>query len=475
MDFAIESGIVNVAISYTDDLEEEIDYEDEIKQMIGRNNAVVENYQGTHSALIRDWVGIDPRVFQGGNGPNPNIFGSPTNLAIRVSGLPAGDFSYRAFHHDAGEVQGSFELFVTDANRTDSSVGAYQMTSSVGILPGSLVYDVTGKRGTMGENGGFIDYAEGGGLPHNEGNRIFYTAKLGSQVVENGQLRVYLDDLPATVSGLASDRTWYAGVAHQGPNADRFTYVNATLANTDIVGGGPDSSWASGDDGTTGGTVANGSATGDGLWRYRSEFGGNGIWEASSSPNELENAPEIVTSVDLPDGAYSVRVFYLPAERDGGNYPIRAGIEPGPPGEAGTNPGPGNSPLDLPSTIGIPFTSDGVNPVDFVYKVFAEGNGDPNLSIVGVNGFQILPPQPEVPLEITRIERNGTMITLAWASNRNQRYDIEASLDLQSFDTAVVEDIPSQANFNGQATTLTFPLPSELANAPKAFFRIAER
>jgi hypothetical protein len=472
MDFPIESGMVNVTLAYTDDLEEKVNYSDTIKQMIGRSDNQVENYVGTHSELIRDWVGIDPRFFEGGNGPENNIFGSPTNLALRISGLPAGDFTYRALHHDVDTVQGAFELFVTDANRSDVSVGEFEMTSSLGILPGNTVYDVTGNRGVQGTEGFSFDFAEGGALPQGDDTRTFYAAELGGQVVDDGRLRVYIDDLPAVVSGLGSDRTWYSGIAYQSGSSDRFIYVDATLANTDNAGGGTDASWASGDDGSTGGTVTDGATGSDGLWAFRSDVGNGGLWEASGE-NALEDAPEIVTTVDLPNGSYSVLAFFLETERDGGDYPIRAGHQSGPAGEPGVNPGAGNSPLDLPSTLSVPFTSDGVNPVEFVYKVFAAGN-DPNLSIVGINGFQVFPPMPKVPLEITAIERDGNTLTLAWTPNRDERYDIEASTDLDTFDN-ILEDIPSQANDNGQTSTFSFPLPSEFIDEPKVFFRIAEQ
>lgn len=102
-------------------------------------------------------------------------------------------------------------------------------------------------------------------------------------------------------------------------------YVDATLANTDIVGGGADSLWADGDDGTTGGTVADGAASNDGLWRFRGGFGNGGIWEATGSSASAEDAVEIVTSTAVADGLYNVYVFYY-AVNTSGDYPIRAGL-----------------------------------------------------------------------------------------------------------------------------------------------------
>lgn len=105
-----------------------------------------------------------------------------------------------------------------------------------------------------------------------------------------------------------------------------ITYVDATMLNTDIAGGGADSLWADGNDGTTGGTVADGVALDDGKWRYRGGFGGDGLWEATGSNTTIEDAVEIVTTATgLDDGIYSVYVFFT-AVTDTAEFPIRAGL-----------------------------------------------------------------------------------------------------------------------------------------------------
>ncbi|BCX46733.1 sugar phosphate isomerase/epimerase [Haloferula helveola] len=111
------------------------------------------------------------------------------------------------------------------------------------------------------------------------------------------------------------------------------TYVDATLANTDNASGGGDATWADGDDGTTGGTVADGSATNDGLWRFRSAQGNGGIWEATSGSAVAEDCAEIAVSVAVPNELYNVYVFYYPVTTSG-DFPIRAGFSPSP----NTNP-----------------------------------------------------------------------------------------------------------------------------------------
>ncbi len=120
------------------------------------------------------------------------------------------------------------------------------------------------------------------------------------------------------------------------------TYVDATLANTDNAAGGADSTWADGDDTTTGGlSVTDGAAANDSKWRFRSGFGGNGLWEATGSAATIENAVEIVTTVSgLTIGTYKAYVFFVAVEAVSGpsggdeEFPIRAGLASNP----GANP-----------------------------------------------------------------------------------------------------------------------------------------
>ena len=117
-----------------------------------------------------------------------------------------------------------------------------------------------------------------------------------------------------------------------------ITYVDASLSNTNIVGGGADTLWASGDDGTTGGTITDGVNTGgDTLWRFRSTLGGNGLWEATDSSTRLDDTVEIVTTATgLANGSYNAYVFFIAVENisatSGGEeeFPIRAGLSSNP-------------------------------------------------------------------------------------------------------------------------------------------------
>jgi len=121
-----------------------------------------------------------------------------------------------------------------------------------------------------------------------------------------------------------------------GPANAAVTYVDATLFNTDNAAGGADSTWADGDDGSTGGIIGDGAAFNDGLWRYRGGFGGNGLWEATGSASQVENAVEIVTTASgLADGTYNVFAFFTAVEAPNANggeeeFPIRAGLSSNP-------------------------------------------------------------------------------------------------------------------------------------------------
>jgi hypothetical protein len=383
IDFTVFGTNVNLAVDYTDD-SGFVNYPVTVKQMIGRGNSQVGAYNGTLPELMRDWVGIDSRASAGGNGPLGNAFGSPTLMTFTLTWLPAGEYQYRAYHHDAASIRGHFDLTVTDATRTNATLGSFQMSSS---LPtgGNPVFDTTGNKGTAGVDAATLTFAAGQEPPAGSEFRTLFAANIGQTVVSGGQLHVYLDDFPASVTGSSNDRTWLQGIGYKPASGSEIRYVDVTLLNTDIVGGGPDSQWADGDDGSTGGTVTDGSALEDGLWRFRSEQGNGGIWEATGSTAEVEDCVQIVTTAAVPNDTYDVYVFYYPVTATG-DYPVRAGFT-SPTLTPGTNPGSGNPPSQLASTVTVPFTSNG-DPVVFTYRVY-EQPGDESLSVVGVNGFEI--------------------------------------------------------------------------------------
>jgi hypothetical protein len=385
IDFSVFGTTVNFAVDYLDDTGFD-NYNASVKQMIGRGDAQVGAYDGNLPALMRDWIGIDSRAAAGGNGPVGNSFGSPTNLSFTVTGLPAGDYQYRAYHHDVAGIQGNFNLTITDATRSKVSLGDFQMTASA-PTGGNPVFDATGNKGTAGVHAATLTFASGQAPPTGAETRTLFAANIGQAVVSDGQLKVYLDDFPASATGSSGDRTWLQGIGYKPASGSEIIYADVTLLNTDIVGGGADSLWADGNDASTGGSITDGTALNDGLWRFRSAQGNGGIWEATGSTSEAEDCVEIVTTAAVPNDTYDVYVFFYPVTVTG-DYPVRAGFTSAPP-VLPNNPGAGNPPSVLASTVTIPFTSDG-NPVVFTYRVYEEP-GDESLSVVGVNGFEITP------------------------------------------------------------------------------------
>ncbi len=146
------------------------------------------------------------------------------------------------------------------------------------------------------------------------------------------------------------------------PAEAAVTYVDATLANTDIVGGGADSLWVSGDDGTTGGVIADGGSGSDDLWRFRTGQGSNGVFEALGASPGREDAVEIVTTATgLANGLYDAYVFYGAENAANSNWKIRAGSSSNPnantlydrtgaDGIAGFNVFSGSDPLSFDGT-----------------------------------------------------------------------------------------------------------------------------
>lgn len=100
-----------------------------IKQMIGREEADVLAYEGNRLELMRDWLGVDPRTASGGNGDGSGF--GPTYLQLTFSGLPAGTYQYRGYHHDTQNIGSNFEILMTDSTRSASSLGSFRMTSSL--------------------------------------------------------------------------------------------------------------------------------------------------------------------------------------------------------------------------------------------------------------------------------------------------------------------------------------------------------
>ncbi|MBN1518386.1 lamin tail domain-containing protein [Candidatus Sumerlaeota bacterium] len=79
--------------------------------------------------LLRDWIGTDTREL-----------GNP--LTITLSGVPAGVYSWRSYHHDANDQTGTFEATINDA------LGS-RTTNDIDITNGAILLADAGKLMTM--------------------------------------------------------------------------------------------------------------------------------------------------------------------------------------------------------------------------------------------------------------------------------------------------------------------------------------
>lgn len=124
------------------------------------------------------------------------------------------------------------------------------------------------------------------------------------------------------------------------PLSAAVTYVGATLLNTDNAAGGADSTWADGDDGTTGGTAADGTGgTADSLWKYRSGFGVGGIWEARGPGAPSEDGVRLKTTIAVTNGTYNVYAFFVAVTAGSEGNPAGGGVDNDMPIRAGNTSG----------------------------------------------------------------------------------------------------------------------------------------
>lgn len=130
--YAAFGTTVHLSVSYPD-LNRATYTEDQlktVKQMLDRGSFLA-NYSGTKTNLMRGWIGTDARAISNGNGTN-----APTTLRLAISGLPAGAYTLRSYHHDLQNQAGTFGIRITDADSTGALLSTHfrQTTSSGGNL-----------------------------------------------------------------------------------------------------------------------------------------------------------------------------------------------------------------------------------------------------------------------------------------------------------------------------------------------------
>lgn len=126
-----------------------------VQQAIDRGAANDANWVGNKLSLLTDWIGVDSRTAQGGNGDWDRTGATmPTYMTLSLAGLPSGPYSWLSYHHDTEHMWSDFQVEVsTDGGATYSAPLDLQMTDStpmgtpdsalglVGPLTGSLEPD----------------------------------------------------------------------------------------------------------------------------------------------------------------------------------------------------------------------------------------------------------------------------------------------------------------------------------------------
>lgn len=105
---------------------------DGVKQMINRGDSFNNNWVGNNPLLLRDWIGVDSRTANGGNGDWDRTDGTtPTYITLTLSGLPAGTYGLTSFHHDTEYMWSDFQVEIsTDGGVTFGAPIDMEMTSS---------------------------------------------------------------------------------------------------------------------------------------------------------------------------------------------------------------------------------------------------------------------------------------------------------------------------------------------------------
>ena len=81
--------------------------------------------------LVTDWIGIDTRAGNGGNGDWDGTTGTPTYMTLALGGLAAGNYNWTSFHHDTEHCHGPFAVWLsTDGGVTFTQLDDGVMTDS---------------------------------------------------------------------------------------------------------------------------------------------------------------------------------------------------------------------------------------------------------------------------------------------------------------------------------------------------------
>ncbi|HAO97143.1 MAG TPA: hypothetical protein DCQ96_13870, partial [Verrucomicrobiales bacterium] len=113
------------------------------QQMIDRGGGNDANWDNANTDLnlVTDWLGIDTRTSNGGNGNwDGATEGTPTFMTLTVANLPAGTYGWTSYHHDTEHVHTNFQIELsTDGGNSFVNLGQdfYMSDSTPGGSPDS--------------------------------------------------------------------------------------------------------------------------------------------------------------------------------------------------------------------------------------------------------------------------------------------------------------------------------------------------
>ena len=108
-----------------------------VRQMIDRGAGNDANWLDTDLDGVTDWLGIDTRTGNGGNGNWDGTTGTPTHMTLTLSGLAAGTYNWRSFHHDTENVHTDFQVAINTGGGLVALANGYMSDSTPGGNPNS--------------------------------------------------------------------------------------------------------------------------------------------------------------------------------------------------------------------------------------------------------------------------------------------------------------------------------------------------
>ena len=124
-----------------------------VRQSIDRGAGNDANWADVQLDGVTDWLGIDTRTGNGGNGNWSGTNGTPTLMTLTLSGLPAGSYSWRSFHHNTENVHTGFRVRLDTGSGYTQLADGYMSDSSPGGSPNS---DTDGSPGRVTDFAGMV-------------------------------------------------------------------------------------------------------------------------------------------------------------------------------------------------------------------------------------------------------------------------------------------------------------------------------